>query len=348
MSGLRIFLAPLSLLYWLVVVVRNLLFEIGVLRTVKVTVPVVSVGNISVGGTGKTPLIEYLARFFGSRGKKVAVISRGYKRTTRGYVVVSNGFQRCAEVAESGDEPSQLAEKLDGVIVAVDEDRVRAAHNVVREFKPDLILLDDGFQHRYLHRDIDIVVLTSEEILSRPWLLPSGNGREPLPSLERADMIVLSHCDDVTTFFEASRRLPDFIETPMVGITLAPVSVKNAFTSAKCSLEDIVGIRVVVFSGIGEPDNFEKTLASLRVKVVQHVRFPDHHRYSERDVETILRTSKEQQAVMILTTEKDSARLRGDAILREKFLKHHPVNYLEVQVEFVAGKETFEMLLAKC
>ncbi|MGH2569119.1 MAG: tetraacyldisaccharide 4'-kinase, partial [Bacteroidota bacterium] len=132
----------MSLLYAAVIVLRNWFFDTGILQTTKISVPVISVGNISAGGTGKTPLVEYLARRFRDRGKKVAIVSRGYQRNTRGYVVVSNGRQRCAEAFESGDEPSQLAEKLDGVVVVVDEDRVRAAKTVAAEFGVQVVLLD--------------------------------------------------------------------------------------------------------------------------------------------------------------------------------------------------------------
>lgn len=347
MSALRILIAPFAVLYTLAVYVRNWLFDIGVLSTTKVSVPVISVGNISTGGVGKTPLVEHLARHFREKNKSVAVISRGYKRTTTGYVVVSNGAQRCAEAAESGDEPSQLAEKLDGVVVVVDENRVRAAQNTIEDFKPEIILLDDGFQHRYLHRDLNIAVVAADELFSGSWLLPAGNRREPYSALRRADLIVLSHCSSPEVFRSASERLARWVQKPVVGMKTRPTGLRNAQTRAGVELISAVGKRVVAFSGIGNPSQFEQTLDSLSIEVAFHHRFADHHRYTAADIEMIQRSFKETRADYLVTTEKDVARLRGDLKLAESFLIKYPVNYLEIQLEIIAGEEALMKFLTK-
>ncbi|MCI0707533.1 MAG: tetraacyldisaccharide 4'-kinase [Ignavibacteriae bacterium] len=344
MSGLRILLAPFALLYGIVVAVRHLLFDMGVLSTTKVNVPVISVGNISAGGTGKTPLVEYLARYFREHGKKVAIISRGYKRNTTGYVVVSNGAQRCADAAESGDEPSLLADKLDGVVVVVDEKRVRAAKQVIGSFKPDVILLDDGFQHRYLHRDLNIAVVPAGEA---SWLLPVGNLREPLSALRRADIVVVSRCTDEQMFSNVRNLLADRMNKPVAGMRFRLSVLRNLETGDTKDLKSVAGTKVVAFSGIGDPEQFEVTLKSLSVDIKQHHRFADHHRFTASDIEAIERSYAETRSEMIVTTEKDIARLKGDRVLTESFLKRNPVHAVEIQVEFIAGKEQFDMMLAK-
>ena len=347
MRGPRILLAPLSLVFGFIVFVRNWLFDAGVLPTTKVASSVISVGNISTGGTGKTPFVEYLARHLKAGGKKVAVISRGYKRTTSGYVVVSNGAQRCAEAYESGDEPFQLAQKLDGVVVAVDEHRVRAAKNVIAEFKPDVIVLDDGFQHRYLHRDLNIVLVANDELQTPGWLLPGGNLREPLTALRRADVVVVSRCKDVATFATASRRLSAMTVKPLVGMRLRATSVKNALTGLKTELTSLAHKRVTAFSGIGNPEQFEQTLGSLSLDVAHHHRFTDHHRYSTQDIEEIRQAYKNEKAEYIITTEKDVARLNGDRELMHSLLNGFPVMYLEIEPEVIQGEEMLLGLLAK-
>jgi tetraacyldisaccharide 4'-kinase len=177
---MRKLLFPFSLLYWLVSAVRNWFFDIGFLKSEKVSVPVISVGNISAGGVGKTPFIELLIDNSTTLGR-LSVVSRGYGRKSAGTVVVSDGRGKIASVENSGDEPIQLALKFPKVIVVVDEQRVRGARKAI-ELGAEVILLDDGFQHRYLHRDLDIVLLTSKEILKGDIMLPAGNRREPWKS----------------------------------------------------------------------------------------------------------------------------------------------------------------------
>lgn len=345
MSALRLFLLPLSLVYGAVVFVRNWFFDIGLLPVTKVAVPVISVGNILVGGTGKTPLVEYLARLLQQHGKKVAIISRGYRRTTKGYVVVSNGAQRCAEASESGDEPAQMAEKLDGVVVVVDENRVRAAQRVVKDFRVNAIILDDGFQHRYLHRHLDLVVVTAGETTSFMPLLPAGNRREPLASLQRADAVVVSRWRHVEDLVQA-RRVLERWNKPVVGMSLRPTMLVHAASRRHEELSTIKGKNAVAFSGIGQPEAFEWTLQSLAVNVVQHHRFPDHYRYRPRDIEEVIESYKRSQAEYILTTEKDLVRLAGDGTVSQSFFQEFPVFAVQVGA-VIDEKEIFHEIVQK-
>jgi tetraacyldisaccharide 4'-kinase len=325
-------LLPFSLLYGAAVSLRNWFFEIGLLPVVKVSVPVVSVGNISSGGTGKTPLVQFLAENLKKR-KKLAVISRGYRRKGDGYLVVSNGRQRCAEAEKAGDEPSQMAERLDDVVVIVDERRVRAAQRAIQDFGVEMILLDDGFQHRYLHRDLDIVIVSAKEIVRGDFLLPAGNRREPISALQRADILGISGCDSAMEYEKAKNALRESITKPMFGFCLRFRCGKNAQTR---KTEDLSRKKAVAFSGIGNPSGFERTLISADVDVVRHFVFPDHHWYSEKDFQMILKTYRETKADVLVTTEKDIARFNH---VESAFLRENPVLYVEVEPDIVAGKD---------
>ncbi|MGB2868497.1 MAG: tetraacyldisaccharide 4'-kinase [Bacteroidota bacterium] len=342
MNRLRILLVPLSLLYGVGVALRNWFFEIGIFRVADAGVPVVSVGNLSVGGTGKTPFVELIVSRLASSKQKIAVLSRGYGRRTRGYVVVSNGAQRCAEAWTAGDEPAQLAEKLQGVVVAVDEDRVRAARNVVADFGVSLIVLDDGFQHRYLRRDLDIVLVTADDALAGDFLLPAGNRREPPSSLRRADIVVLSQCNDKSHFEKASAKLASQAGSRMVGVQTRFKAVRRASSNEVWQLEKLKGQRVVAFSGIGRPQSFDTILKEMGLDVVRHYTYPDHHWYSKDDIAEL--TGRADTKAFV-TTEKDVSRLRGSS--GESFLEKFPIFYVEIQQAFIAGDEVLTSALSR-
>ncbi|HLF19461.1 MAG TPA: tetraacyldisaccharide 4'-kinase [Bacteroidota bacterium] len=337
MSG-RALLLPLSMLYGVVVTLRNWLFDIGVLPVRKVSVPVISVGNISAGGVGKTPLVEFLALRL-KKKNKVAVISRGYGRKSKGYLVVSNGKQRCAEAWKAGDEASQLAEKMDGVVILVDEKRARAAEHAVKDFQAGVILLDDGFQHRYLHRDLNIVVLSFDSIIKGDSLLPAGNMRESMTSLKRADVIGISRCESKEQFEKARALLLGVVDRPMFGFRTQVKDIKTAYMNKKLQGK---WKKAIAFSGIGTPSAFEETLKSKRIPVVRHMAFPDHHWYSRSDLEVIRHSFIDVEADAIVTTEKDVARLNGDTGQGQMFLKENPVYYVEIEPEMIVGEDMLQ------
>lgn len=195
MNIVQLMLLPFSWLYGLTMILRNWCFEVGVFHVEQVSVPVISVGNMTAGGTGKTPMVEYLIRFYLKAGNKVAVLSRGYQRDTNGTQIVSDGSNLEMTAEESGDEPYQIARKFPNVMVIVDEKRSRAAQIAINRFQPDVILLDDGFQHRGIERQLDIVMIDGRKALDRISLLPVGLRREPLSGLQRANLMAIS-CDD--------------------------------------------------------------------------------------------------------------------------------------------------------
>ena len=351
MKRARLFLLPCSLLYWLAVVLRNWFFDIGILKTTKVGVPVISIGNISAGGVGKTPIVEMLIERFGNN-RRLSVVSRGYGRKSKGTIVVSDGKRNLASVEISGDEPSQLAKKFSNLIVVVDEKRARGAQKAF-ELGAELILLDDGFQHRYLYRDLNLVVMTTEEIVNGDWLLPAGNRREPISSLKRADLIIVSRCADMTEFEQAKRIIEPRLTTRLhpnphlrgeriVGVRTKLKSFKRTTTNKRIEPGRFVGKKIIAVSAIGHPKAFESLLEDAVMIVVKHFVFSDHHWFSDEDIQTIVKARKALNVDFIVTTEKDFMRL-GERFV--EFLEIEPVIVAEIQQVFVAGKDTLDALI---
>ena len=344
MRRARLLLLPFSLFYWLGVAVRNWFFDIGILSSKKVNVPVISVGNISAGGVGKTPFVEMLIEKLASRNQ-LSVVSRGYGRKSIGTIVVSDRHGHIASEEEAGDEPTQLARKYPELLVIVDEDRVRGAQKAI-ELGANLILLDDGFQHRYLHRDCDIVLLTAQEIMNGELLLPSGNRREPMTSLTRADMIVVTRCADIKEYEHVCSigrdrtSLPR--ETPMMGVKTKLKAFKRLSSYERVEVEKVAHSHCIVFSGIGNPKSFEELMANTEVHIVKHFIFADHHWYSDRDINKIIDSRKKTNADYIITTEKDAARLRERF---SGFLESEPVISAEIQQEILTGDQQLSELL---
>jgi tetraacyldisaccharide 4'-kinase len=272
----------MSALFSAVVAARNALYDVGVLKQQRLLRPVVSVGNISVGGAGKTPFVILLAELLRQRGLRVDVLSRGYGRETSGVLVVDAG----GAPAQFGDEPLLIARRLPDVPVIVGESRFQAGLEAERRFESDVHLLDDGFQHRGLARDFDIVLLSRRDLDDR--LLPSGRLREPLSSLTRADAAVWSEPEDIPS-------LPPSIPVWRVRrqLELPPQSPLKPF----------------VLCAIAGPQRFLRDLESAGVHVAGHHSFRDHHAYTEADIQELCREAGRAGADGFLTTEKDAVKL---------------------------------------
>lgn len=339
LSSLILLLAPFSLLYGLIVRLRNRLFDRGRLKSEKLPCRVISIGNLTVGGTGKTPMVIRIARMLRERGCRPVVLSRGYGGTSKHPVnVVSKGAGPLMSQHEAGDEPVLLAKSLTGIPVLTGPRRALTGNWALKNLDADVLILDDGFQHRHLSRDIDIVLLSAAGPFGNGSLLPGGPLREPPGELKRADIIIATGTyEDVA----AGRpiALPDGIQAPVFRCYYQPRELLLGADEKTFPLEFVKGKKICAFAGIGNPMAFLKTLRALGADMAVFMPFPDHHRYTPADVSLIAERARQYQAEMIVTTEKDRIKIEAfDFMLPGLYC-------LRIGMEFLSGREDFERLL---
>lgn len=289
-------------------------YERGTLRRYRPPCAVISVGNLSAGGTGKTPLVLWLARLLGRAGYWPAVLTRGYRGgAERTGGVVSDGRSILMDATQAGDEPWLLARSLPGVPVLVGRNRIASAHRAVAEFGADVLLLDDGFQHLRLERDLDLVLMDAANPLGNGRVLPAGLLREPPSALRRADAVILTRADGPVSE-ETYRHLRRYLGNRPVfrcrheASLRAVMSAGTMFPMTGPGLRDR---RVVAFSGIGSNEAFSATVGHLGGELAAVLPFPDHHAYTETELAGIVDTARRAGAEWLVTTEKDLARLGG-------------------------------------
>jgi tetraacyldisaccharide 4'-kinase len=292
-------------------IASSLLLWLRALRPARADVPVISVGNIVAGGAGKTPLTAHLARALARDGRNVAVVSRGYGRSSRGTVVVSEGDGPVVEWRKAGDEPYLMALLTRGVGVVVSERRLDGVRCAVQKLGADAILLDDAFQHVGLHRDLDIVAVDAARPVGNGYLLPGGPLREHPLGIGRADVIVATRCDRAGGPGRVEATLgPLAPGAPIVETRMKPVEFWDVGTGESVAATDVRESRCLALSSIADPRDFERTLERLRVRLVGRLALPDHHDYSDSDVAVVVEAAREVGADMVITTEKDAVRLR--------------------------------------
>jgi tetraacyldisaccharide 4'-kinase len=304
---------PLSSLFGLGVRARNALYDVGLARAQRLSGPVVSIGNLSVGGSGKTPFVLLLGELLQVRGLKFDILSRGYGRTTRGVALVDPA----GSPRDFGDEPLLIARRLN-VPVIIGESRYAAGVLAEQKFGPQLHLLDDGFQHRSLARDFDIVLVTPEDVRDR--LLPGGRLREPLTSLRRADAVVL-----------ASGASPEAF----------PLDQKLVWRARRGIVPIDVPVRPVVFCGIARPKNFVAQLRTAGFEPVAEAVYRDHHAYTDQDIRDLLDLRQRSEANGFVTTEKDAVNLGGYLAALS------PLAVVPVKMELTDAANAVDTMLAR-
>lgn len=340
---LRSLALPAAGVYGLLAGLSNRLFDLGVLSSVRPRCRVVSVGNLTVGGTGKTPMVAWLGEFLAGEGWRVAVVSRGYRGECRGRVcVVSDGNQVLVDVHRSGDESQLLARRLPGAPVLCCADRARAVATALEEFGTNVVILDDGFQHRRLARDLDLVLLDARSPFGNGWLLPRGPLREGPSALRRAQALVLTRFDGSppaeANRQELAKRWPGKM---IVTAVHRPIRLFEASTGRERPLSSLKGFRVAAFAGIGKPEAFFRTLEDLGVRLVYACALADHQALTPALVKSLLREAAPKKPELWLTTEKDWVRL-PDA-------QPAAVNLWVLGIAFDLGEDTsrFEDLVRK-
>ncbi|MEO0472706.1 MAG: tetraacyldisaccharide 4'-kinase [Bacteroidota bacterium] len=327
-------LLPLAGLFGLIIRFRNLAFDRGWFKRWQADIPVISVGNLTTGGTGKTPMTEWLIRHFSTEHPdlKIAYLSRGYGRKTRGYLLVDAKEDTSGEV---GDEALMIAAKWPKVAVAVCEKRALGIQKLREAENVDLVILDDAFQHRSVRRDLDIVMIDAQRLPTADHLLPAGRLREPLSALKRADVLIVNKMMDVSRQAEIRTKFSHFGK-PVIFAQYQPDGI-HAFSGRKGSLGK--GMRVALFSGIGNPAHFRAWVEQQGVEVVFEKRFRDHHTYRPKDLQEVL----SQKVHCFLTTEKDAARLQGQSWFTLD--QRDKLAYIPIQLQLTEGEESLKSLL---
>lgn len=307
-SPATIALLPLSALYGVVVQARNALYHQEIFRSHKIDAPVISVGNLTMGGTGKTPLVEWIAKELAGRDRRVCVLTRGYGRSTKGRVIVSDGERIVVDVDQAGDEALLLAESLHSqAVVICDADRVAAAQFAIKSFGTDAFVLDDAFQHQRIVRDLNIVTIDAMNPWENGHLIPAGSLREPRKSLRRADCVVITRSDqsnDLETLLRQVREirsdLPVF-RSRMKLTNLRPLDRNTDAFSASLPL--------AAFCGIANPISFFKLLGN-DYQLTLEQSFHDHHTYTQHEIDRFIADGGARGAAGIVTTAKDAVKLR--------------------------------------
>jgi len=310
---------------------REWLYRRGVLRARDVPAVVVSIGNLTVGGTGKTPAAELAAVTLASLGRRPAIVSRGYRRRSRGVQVVADTASIRLDPDEAGDEPFLLARRLPGVPVVVGANRHEAASLAVERFGIDAVVLDDGFQHRTLRKDLEIVMVRGRTPWGNGHMLPRGPLREPLSALARADLVVATGADesDVGAVRDTVSRYAPHV--PVLTATYTPARCWRAGRMETVALDRLAGLRVLAFAGVASPDSFARTLKDLGVILEDVVTFDDHHWYSRADLAELGARAERTGVDALVTTEKDWVRLRGLP------LPARPLHVVSVTLDLVTG-----------
>ena len=334
-------LLPFSWLYGLAVIIRNELFELNILKTRRFDIPVISVGNITVGGAGKTPHVEYLIRLLKDK-MKVAVLSRGYKRKSRGYVLAGNN----TPMREIGDEPYQMKIKFPDIRVAVDKKRCEGIDRLTTDEETkdtDVILLDDAFQHRYVQPGINILLVDYHRLIIYDKLLPAGRLREPLSGKHRADIVIITKCPDTLNpidyrVLSKAMELYPFQQlyfTKLEYCPLEPIFHKGL----SIPLTEIRGKNVLLLTGIASPRQLKTDInAYTGNNALTMLSFPDHHSFTQKDIRRINEAFAGMEAPrMIITTEKDQARLMGIETLSDDVKDN--IYALPIKVRFMLDKE---------
>jgi len=332
MKFLRFLLFPLSVIYNGITTIRNLFFDWGFFKQTSFKIPVITVGNLSVGGTGKTPQIEYLIRLLGD-SFKIAVLSRGYKRKTQDFVLLNDTHT----AVDVGDEPLQYFNKFKNIDVAVDVNRVAGISRLIADVTPEVVLLDDAYQHRKVKASLSILLTKYDDLFIDDFLLPTGNLRESRSGAKRTDLILITKCPKNLTDL-SKKRIVTKLKKYQKKVFFTSITYdkktsgdKNIFT------KDLKNYQVLLITGIANPSSLLSFLQENKVNF-KHCQFSDHHHFTDTEIEKIKRefACLSSSKKIILTTEKDYVRLKNS--IKE-------LSYLGIQTSFLSRQEEFNLIL---
>lgn len=304
----RLLLYPFSLLYGLIIYIRNFLYDHGIFASYDAGIPVISIGNLTAGGTGKTPMTIFLLDRLQKKYERIAMVSRGYGRKSSGALVVSDGKGKVIPVEQGGDEPVMIAREFPQIPVIVSEKRIIGIQMARELFDSRLIILDDAFQHRQVIRDVNIVLIDGQSDISGQGMLPAGDRREPLASLSRADVLIFTRTGK-TDQNQREAQVRKWFAGPVIFSDYIPDTLINSVSGQSVKAEDHQGKRAFAFCGIARPETFFASLEQLNLTVAGYAVYNDHYSYTPADVQDICHQAEENQCDFIITTTKDLVKL---------------------------------------
>lgn len=327
-----------SKLYELAVRLRVAAYETDYLKQKKLDATVISVGNLTLGGAGKTPMVHYIARYLKSEDHRVAILTRGYARRSSGMRVLNNPARESEEAAsgsylEFGDEPLMLARSLPDVPIIVNKDRFVAGRRAEQAFGSDVLVLDDGYQHLSLARDLNILLIDATDTFGGFEMPPFGRLREPLYGLKRADAVIVTRADRPFDEAQTQAIIKHYCgdTVPVMYFYSGITALRHLATGEVYELKNFAGWNVVVACGIGNPQAFSEDILQVGINIVGENFFRDHHPFTQTDLDQITRAAKDAGADAILTTEKDAIRLEG--------LTHGDIPLYAAQLEIQSDDE---------
>ena len=329
-SPTRAMLTLFSLLYRLIVHWRNRLYDRQILKSVKLSCPVISIGNITVGGTGKTPCVIMLAKMLQQHGWQPVIISRGYgAKSAQPVNVVSDGRSILLDAEIAGDEPMLIARSLPDVPVITGAKRKLTGQVAIDRFGANVLICDDAFQHRQIFRDLDIVLLDGEKPLGNGHLLPRGELRESKEGLKRANCIILTRADETTSLNQDVARMVSTLQIPVFRAVHCFKEMINSHACSPLPPHELRGRKVCAFCGIAKPASFKKLLLEAGAEILSFIPFPDHYAYDRQDLEELTEQLQPLNADYWVTTEKDAMRLTGHS----EFFKMIRVLRMEMKIQ---------------
>mgnify|MGYP001791277384 CR=1 FL=1 len=329
MKLIRFLLFPIAIVYDIVTTVRNILYNTGIFKSRSFKVPIIVVGNLNVGGTGKSPQIEYLIRLL-QDNYSIATLSRGYKRKTKGFQLVNNTHQ----AKDVGDEPLQFFSKFKNIAVAVDADRVNGITNLNKIVTPEVILLDDAFQHRKVKAGFYVLLTKYNDLYVNDFLLPTGNLRESKRGAKRANIVVVTKCPEGISEIEMQQIQEKLSLQPNQKLFFSAISYNEILKGSQQRVLETVKEEIILVTGIANANPLLKYLTSRNIKFT-HLNYPDHHNFSSSDIARIntIASVNSEYTKMILTTEKDYVRLKN---------KLSNLYYIEIESKIINEKEIFD------
>ena len=304
-----ILLLPLSILFRAIIAIRNYLYDANRLKARTLPCKVISIGNITTGGSGKTPTVEFLSLYLKSLGKNVGIISRGYGRTSKNTKIVTDGINKPTSWESCGDEAFLLANKLDNIPIIVGKSKYDSGLKMATEFNTDVIIIDDGFQHRSLHRDLDIVLVNSKDTKKDHRPFPLGKLRENLSNLKRADLIIYTK----SNIHNISDYLINTLNHIKINKIKSAIDIGDKLIDSnnkEATIDIIRSKNVFLLSGVGDNEGFKKTVEKAGCNILGHKKFIDHYNYKAKDIKTVHREAIKVDAKYLITTEKDIIKMK--------------------------------------